>query len=150
MHSYPVGARSPALCLQLPLAPYLVWANSKGFRETAQMHRLAWAFAVRPCDKYPFHMGWLKWSYMWSFCVILAFLLLNFFGANANTCLKRCLKPKKNGAEAMFKQWNPFWTRGIHVLFEHGSNLKILKVCRDWLKWIYTTLCYHPRICILS
>ena len=34
-------------------------ANSKGSCETMLMRRLAWAFAARSCDKYPFLMCWL-------------------------------------------------------------------------------------------
>ena len=34
-------------------------ANSEGSDETAQMHRLAWAFAGHLCDKYHNLMSWL-------------------------------------------------------------------------------------------
>ena len=43
----------------LPLLPYLMCANSEGSGETAQMRRLTWAFAGRPCDKYHNLMSWL-------------------------------------------------------------------------------------------
>ena len=33
--------------------------NSKGSGETAHMHRLAWVFAGRLCDKYQNLMSWL-------------------------------------------------------------------------------------------
>ena len=53
------GSLSEAL--KLPLNPCnTVWANSEGSGETAWRCRLAWAFAVRISDKYPFLMGWLK------------------------------------------------------------------------------------------
>ena len=52
------GSRS----LKLPLVPYFVWANSKGSDGTAQMRRLAWAFAVCLCVKYSFLMGCLKFE----------------------------------------------------------------------------------------
>ena len=39
-------ARDVALCPKLPLVPYIVWANSVGYGETAQICRLAGAFAV--------------------------------------------------------------------------------------------------------
>ena len=45
------GARSAALCLELPLVSYVVWANSNRPGKTAQLLRFAWAFAVRLCDK---------------------------------------------------------------------------------------------------
>ena len=45
------GTRFPFLCLKLPVVPSIMWANSKGCGETAQMCRLAWAFAVLLCDK---------------------------------------------------------------------------------------------------
>ena len=54
------GARPPNLCLKLHLVPYIVWVNSEGSGETAWMCRLAWAFAIYVCYKYPFHMSWLK------------------------------------------------------------------------------------------
>ena len=37
-----------------------MWAYSEGSGETVWMRRLTWAFAVCICDKYPFHMGWVK------------------------------------------------------------------------------------------
>ena len=40
--------------------PYFMCANSEGSGETAQMRRLAWAFAGRLCDKYHNPMSWLK------------------------------------------------------------------------------------------
>ena len=52
--------RDVALCLKLPLTPFIVWANSEGSVETAWMRRLAWAFAVCLCDKYLFFMCRLK------------------------------------------------------------------------------------------
>ena len=39
--------------------PYLRCANGEGSGETARMHRLAWAFGVRLCDKYHNLMSWL-------------------------------------------------------------------------------------------
>ena len=51
-----VGARSTALCLKLSLGPYSVCANTEGSSETARMHRLLRAVAVRLCDKCTFHM----------------------------------------------------------------------------------------------
>ena len=55
MGSHPVG-----LDVWFLVGPYLMCANSKGSGETAQMGRLAWAFAVRLCDKYHTLMSWLK------------------------------------------------------------------------------------------
>ena len=43
-----------ALCLKLPLTPFIVWVNREGSGETAWTCRLAWDFAVCLCDKYPF------------------------------------------------------------------------------------------------
>ena len=51
--------------LRLPPVANIVWANSKSSCETARMSRLTWAFAVRICDKSPFHSGWLKWAASW-------------------------------------------------------------------------------------
>ena len=39
---------------------YLMYANSKGSGETLRMHRLAWAFVGRLCNKYHNLMSWLK------------------------------------------------------------------------------------------
>ena len=70
-------ARSVAICLKLPLAPYIVWANSESYGQTAWMCRLAWAFTVGIFDKHHFHMSqrisfsdiqrW-KWHYLYSTC----------------------------------------------------------------------------------
>ena len=38
--------RDKALCMKFHLVPYIIWANREGSGETAQMRRLAWAFAV--------------------------------------------------------------------------------------------------------
>ena len=43
----------------LRLRPYFMGANSEGSGETVRMRRLAWAFAVRLCDKY--HNRWLNY-----------------------------------------------------------------------------------------
>ena len=51
------GAGPPVLCLKPPLVPYIVRENSEVAGETVQMRKLAGAFAVHLCDKYPFHMG---------------------------------------------------------------------------------------------
>ena len=53
------GSLSEALKLSLNPCN-TVWANSEGSGETAWRCRLAWAFAVRISDKYPFLIGWLK------------------------------------------------------------------------------------------
>ena len=53
MCSHPSNnSRQMALCLQLSLVPEIGSANAKGSDETAQMHSLAWALAVRLCNKY--------------------------------------------------------------------------------------------------
>ena len=59
--------QSLALCSKLPQVPCIEWANCKGSGETAWMLRLAWAFAVRICDKYHFHVSWLIsiWTVTW-------------------------------------------------------------------------------------
>ena len=57
------SVRDMALCLKLPLAPCIVWATSEGSGETAQMRRLARAIADCLCDKYHFHMSWLKFNF---------------------------------------------------------------------------------------
>ena len=45
------GARCLIFGRILRLLPYFMYANSEGSGETAQMRRLAWAFADRLCDK---------------------------------------------------------------------------------------------------
>ena len=55
------GARCLIFGRTLRLLPYFMCANSEGSGETAQMRRLAWAFAGRLCDKYHNLMSWLKW-----------------------------------------------------------------------------------------
>ena len=47
--------------------PYIVVANNEGSVETARMHGLAWAFVVRLCDKYSFHVSRLIClsSFLW-------------------------------------------------------------------------------------
>ena len=49
------------------LVPYIVVANNEGSVETARMHGLAWAFVVRLCDKYSFHVSRLIClsSFLW-------------------------------------------------------------------------------------
>ena len=42
------------------LVAYIVWANSEGSGETALMRRLAWAFAVLLCGKYPGSMNMIR------------------------------------------------------------------------------------------
>ena len=54
------GARCLIFGRILLLLPYFVCANSEGSGETVQMHRLAWAFAGRLCDKYQNLMSRLK------------------------------------------------------------------------------------------
>ena len=64
------------------LDSYLMCANSKDAGETAQMRRLAWAFAGRLYDKYHNLMSWLKWmkqknwegTFKKSKCIILTIL----------------------------------------------------------------------------
>ena len=47
----------------LHLLPYVMCANSEGSGETARMRSLAWALAVRLCDKYHNLMSWLIYLY---------------------------------------------------------------------------------------
>ena len=54
-----IGRHPVGPCLKLPLAPYIVWANSKGSGETARLRRLALALAICLCDKYTFRINWL-------------------------------------------------------------------------------------------
>ena len=55
MHSYPVGLFGRTL----HLLPYFMCANSEGYGDTAQMRRVAWAFAGSLCSKYHNLMSWL-------------------------------------------------------------------------------------------
>ena len=67
MRIHPV--RLHVLCLvSIRLLPYLVCANSEGSGETAQMRRLAWAFAGCLCDKYHSLTNWLISCCLLSFC----------------------------------------------------------------------------------
>ena len=56
-----IFATDMRICLKLPQGLYYMSANSKGSGETALMRRLAWAFAGRLCDKYPFPIAWLNY-----------------------------------------------------------------------------------------
>ena len=61
-----------------------------------------------------------------------------------------CLKPLSNPLKAVFKQLKPCLNHGIHVLFEHGFYLKILKAgCRLFM-WRQTIMQGCPEISILS
>ena len=53
------GARCLSFGRTLRLLPYFMCANSEGSGETAQMRKLAWAFAGRLCYKYHNLMNWL-------------------------------------------------------------------------------------------
>ena len=44
--------------------PSSTCGNNEGPGETAQMRRLAWAFAGRLCDKYHYLMSWLKVTFL--------------------------------------------------------------------------------------
>ena len=54
----PMGLDVWFLGWTLRLLPYFMCANSEGSGEAAHMHRLAWAFTGRLCDKYHNLMGW--------------------------------------------------------------------------------------------
>ena len=59
-----------------------------------------------------------------------------------------CLKPLSNPLKAVFKQLKPCLNHGIHVLFEHGFYLKILKTgCRLFM-WRQTIMQGCPEISI--
>ena len=49
------GTRDLAFCLKVPLHSMILWANSGGSGETAQMRRLTWTFAAGIGDKYWLH-----------------------------------------------------------------------------------------------
>ena len=74
--------RSGARCLifgrTLRLLPYFMWSNSEGSGETARMRRLAWAFAVRLCDKYHNLMSWLVNIKIWCFCIEKSHIKFDF------------------------------------------------------------------------
>ena len=57
------GATSLIFGQTLRLLPHFMCANSKGSDQTACMRSLAWAFAVRLCDKYHNLMSWLKYTF---------------------------------------------------------------------------------------
>ena len=119
------GAKSPALCLKLLLAPYIMRANSEGSGETVRMRRLAWAFAVRICDKYLF-----TWA-----------------GSNAKCPLNRKLIFKRNIFPILVKVWTQWVAcrvcdvnfvcdplrsycddcqkNEIHLLYLHYPSLKV-------------------------
>ena len=61
VHAQPSsGARCLIFGRTLRLLLYIMYANNEGSGETAQMLRLAWAFAGRICDKYYDLTSWLK------------------------------------------------------------------------------------------
>ena len=55
-------------CLMLPQGPHYMSANSKGSGKTALTRSLAWAFAGRLCDKYPFLISWLICNFSGRYC----------------------------------------------------------------------------------
>ena len=57
-----LGAQS--LCWFCHVAAHTVCANSEGSVEIVHMRRLAWAFTVCLCGKYPLLMSWLKYETM--------------------------------------------------------------------------------------
>ena len=65
-------------------------ANSEDFGETAQMHSLAWAFAVRLCDKYHNLMSWLIYSlFRGSQNISLAIVSTKFVGKFAENFFEK-------------------------------------------------------------
>ena len=61
-----------------------------------------------------------------------------------------CLKPLSNPLKAVFKQLKPRLNHGIHMLFEHGFYLLILKTGRRLFTWRQTQMQGCPGISILS
>ena len=59
MHSHPVGLDVWFLVGSFVYVHTSMCANSQGSVETAEMRRLAWAFAGRLWDKYHNLMSWL-------------------------------------------------------------------------------------------
>ena len=83
--------------------PYFMCANSKGSGETAQMRRLAWAFAGRLCDKYHNLLSWLIFHFfplLQYFSTVNAYLALSFLMLSSHE-----ISPQ-NGAWISF-----FWSR---------------------------------------
>ena len=66
------GARCLIFGRTLHLLPYFMCANSEGSSKTAQMHRLAWAFAGCICDKYQNLMSWLICLFFFTFPTALS------------------------------------------------------------------------------
>ena len=62
MRRHPVGARCQIFGRTLRLLRYLMCANSQCSGETVWMRSLAWAFAVRLCDKHHNLMSWLNFN----------------------------------------------------------------------------------------
>ena len=61
-----------------------------------------------------------------------------------------CLKPLSIPLKAIFKQLKPCSNHGIHVLFEPGFYLKILKMVRGLFAWRYAAKPLRPGMSILS
>ena len=59
------------------------------------------------------------------------------------------LNALSNPLKAVFKQLKPCLNHGIHVLFEHGFHLKILKTGHRLFMWCQTTMQGRPGISIL-
>ena len=74
--------------------------------------------------------------------------------SNTHSCINiyahSCLKPLSNPLKAVFKQLKPCLNHGIHMLFEHGFYLKILKTGHKLFTWHQLTMQGCPGISILS
>ena len=71
---------------------FLVWASSEGSVETVRMLRLAWAFTVRLCDKCPFLMIWLTFTWCaLPFRILLYYLHFFFTTRSLHHVRKACV-----------------------------------------------------------
>ena len=129
----------------LRLLPYFMWANSEGSGETAQMRRLAWAFAGRLCDKYHNRMSWLK-SYLVSQS---RSQILDWWTAHACAIQSRFTQKKKSTHGC-----SQFYTISIHMTRECAGQLHAILAftlmpvlyCHKLTKMLVSDVCADQTI----
>ena len=103
-------------CQTLRLLPYFMCANSEGSGATAWMRSLAWAFAVRLCDKYHNLISWLKCSWLSSLevhahtiktlpCINWLAWIEDTSGGCPTTCNERFSSPCEDKNQNNIKYW---------------------------------------------
>ena len=119
--SYPVGLDVWRFGWTLRLLQYYMCAKSEGSGETARMRRLAWAFAVRLCDKYHNLMNWLK---------------LRWFLTNQHALTKRQTDTRRREKK---KKKKTTQVQPVCVLF-----------ALDFIFWLFIRICNIVAITVFS